>query len=185
MTEITEELNYILPCNNSELYIKNIIKKIIYLTNKEQEISFMKEIENDKNKFIYENINLEKPDKPIANILLSKEPIPKENEPSSPVIPLPIGRINLSYQTKKFEKTHQNKKNHKKNKMKALNQYKSINNPFYQNNNNFSPNFTQNYQNHNPNFQNFNMNNINPNNFNNNIHNQRAFFNNKNNINRR
>ena len=59
MTEITEELNYLLPCNNSELYIKNIIKKIIYLTNKEQEISFIKEIENDKNKFIYENINLE------------------------------------------------------------------------------------------------------------------------------
>ena len=59
MTEITEELNYILPCNNSELYIKNIIKKIIYVTNKEQEISFIKEIENDKNKFIYENIKLE------------------------------------------------------------------------------------------------------------------------------
>ena len=52
MTEITSELNPILPCNNYELYIDRIIKRIIYINNKEQEISFIKKIDDGKNKII-------------------------------------------------------------------------------------------------------------------------------------
>ena len=59
MTEITEELNPILPCNNYELYIERIIKNIIYINTKEQELSFIKKIDEDKNKIIYNNNNLE------------------------------------------------------------------------------------------------------------------------------
>jgi len=55
MTEITEELNNIIPCNNYELYIERIIRKIIYINNKEQEISFI----NNNNKIIYNNVLLE------------------------------------------------------------------------------------------------------------------------------
>ena len=61
MTEITEDLNLILPCNNYELYIERIIKKIIYINNKEQELSYIKQLgENEiKNKSTYDNIDLE------------------------------------------------------------------------------------------------------------------------------
>ena len=58
MTEITPELNPILPCNNYELYIDRIIKRIIYINNKEQEISFIKKIDDGKNKIIYNSIFL-------------------------------------------------------------------------------------------------------------------------------
>ena len=61
MTEITEDLNLILPCNNYELYIERIIKKITYINNKEQELSYIKQLgENEiKNKSTYDNIDLE------------------------------------------------------------------------------------------------------------------------------
>ena len=61
MTEITEDLNLILPCNNYELYIERIIKKITYINNKEQELSFMKQLGGNeiKNKSAYDNIDLE------------------------------------------------------------------------------------------------------------------------------
>ena len=61
MTEITEDLNLILPCNNYELYIERIIKKITYINNKEQELSFMKQLGGNeiKNKSTYDNIDLE------------------------------------------------------------------------------------------------------------------------------
>ena len=61
MTEITEDLNLILPCNNYELYIERIIKKITYINNKEQELSFMKQLGGNeiKNKGTYDNIDLE------------------------------------------------------------------------------------------------------------------------------
>ena len=59
MTEITEDLNLILPCNNFELYIERIIKKIIYINDREEEISFKKELGNDNNKIRYNNIKLE------------------------------------------------------------------------------------------------------------------------------
>ena len=61
MTEITEDLNLILPCNNYELYIERIIKKITYINNKEQELSFMKQLGGNeiKNKNTYDKIDLE------------------------------------------------------------------------------------------------------------------------------
>ena len=59
MTEITEDLNLILPCNNFELYIERIIKKIIYINGRVEEISFKKELGNDNNKIRYNNIKLE------------------------------------------------------------------------------------------------------------------------------
>ena len=59
MTEITEELNPILPCNNYELYIERIIKNIIYINTKEHELSFIKKIDDDKNKILYNSSNLE------------------------------------------------------------------------------------------------------------------------------
>ena len=61
MTEITEDLNLILPCNNYELYIEKIIKKITYINNKEQELSFLKQLGGNeiKNKSAYDNIDLE------------------------------------------------------------------------------------------------------------------------------
>ena len=61
MTEITEDLNLILPCNNYELYIEKIIKKITYINNNEQELSFTKQLGDTeyKNKIAYDNANLE------------------------------------------------------------------------------------------------------------------------------
>jgi len=61
MTEITEDLNLILPCNNYELYIEKIIKKITYINNNEQELSFIKQLgdNENKNKIAYDSVNLE------------------------------------------------------------------------------------------------------------------------------
>ena len=82
MTEITSELNPILPCNNYELYIDRIIKRIIYINNKEQEISFIKKIDDGKNKIIYNSINLEiyKDDALEINpLMIKKSEISQEN----------------------------------------------------------------------------------------------------------
>ena len=53
MTEITEDLNLILPCNNYELYIEKIIKKITYINNNEQELSLLKVSYDGLNEFPY------------------------------------------------------------------------------------------------------------------------------------
>ena len=82
MTEITDELNPILPCNNYELYIERIIKNIIYINTKEQEISFIKKIDEDKNKIIYNSNDLEiyKDDALEINpLMLKQSAITKEN----------------------------------------------------------------------------------------------------------
>jgi len=79
MTEITEDFNLILPCNNYELYIERIIKKIIYINNKEQEISFIKELGTDKKKIINLEINKEN-SLEINPLLFKKTPeITREN----------------------------------------------------------------------------------------------------------
>ena len=87
MTEITEELNPILPCNNYELSIDRIIRKILYINNNEQELSFIKKNEDGKNKIIYNNINLEiyKDDALEINPLMMKQSlITKENDINIP-----------------------------------------------------------------------------------------------------
>ena len=87
MTEITEELNPILPCNNYELSIDRIIRKIVYINNNEQELSFIKKNEDGKNKIIYNNINLEiyKDDALEINPLMMKQSlITKENDINIP-----------------------------------------------------------------------------------------------------
>ena len=87
MTEITEELNPILPCNNYELSIDRIIRKILYINNNEQELSFIKKNEYGKNKIIYNNINLEiyKDDALEINPLMMKQSlITKENDINIP-----------------------------------------------------------------------------------------------------
>ena len=87
MTEITEELNPILPCNNYELSIDRIIRKIVYMNNNEQELSFIKKNEDGKNKIIYNNINLEiyKDDALEINPLMMKQSlITKENDINIP-----------------------------------------------------------------------------------------------------
>ena len=78
MTEITSELNQILPFNNNEFYIEGIIKKNKYINNKEQEL----EIINNKNNIIYNNINLEIDNKETLEInpyTIKKSEIKKEN----------------------------------------------------------------------------------------------------------
>ena len=87
MTEITEELNPILPCNIYELSIDRIIRKILYINNNEQELSFIKKNEDGKNKIIYNNINLEiyKDDALEINPLMMKQSlITKENDINIP-----------------------------------------------------------------------------------------------------
>ena len=87
MTEITEELIPILPCNNYELSIDRIIRKILYINNNEQELSFIKKNEDGKNKIIYNNINLEiyKDDALEINPLMMKQSlITKENDINIP-----------------------------------------------------------------------------------------------------
>ena len=87
MTEITEELNNILPCNNYELYIDRIIKKIIYINNKEQELEIINGLEGDKNKFIFNSINLEINKEnalEINPILIKNTEITKENDIEMP-----------------------------------------------------------------------------------------------------
>ena len=84
MTEITEDLNLILPCNNYELFIEKIINKIIYVNNNEQQLSFIKDPLNNTNKKIYKNIYLEinKENALEINPLIIKNTpeITKENE---------------------------------------------------------------------------------------------------------
>ena len=84
MTEITEDLNLILPCNNYELFIEKIINKIIYVNNNEQQLSFIKDPLNSINKKIYKNIYLEinKENALEINPLIIKNTpeITKENE---------------------------------------------------------------------------------------------------------
>ena len=84
MTEITEDLNLILPCNNYELFIEKIINKIIYVNNNEQQLSFIKDPLDNTNKKIYKNIYLEinKENALEINPLIIKNTpeITKENE---------------------------------------------------------------------------------------------------------
>jgi len=84
MTEITDDLNIIVPCNNYELFIEKIIKKIIYINNNEQQLSFIKDTLNNTNKKIYKSINLEinKENALEINPLIIKNTseITKENE---------------------------------------------------------------------------------------------------------
>ena len=84
MTEITDDLNIIVPCNNYELFIEKIIKKIIYINNNEQQLSFIKDTLNNTNKNIYKSINLEinKENALEINPLIIKNTseITKENE---------------------------------------------------------------------------------------------------------
>jgi len=87
MTEITDELNNILPCNNYELYIERIMKKIIYINNKEQELEIINGLEGDKNKYIYNTINLEINKEnalEINPILIKNSEITKENDIEMP-----------------------------------------------------------------------------------------------------
>ena len=82
-TEITDELNNILPCNNYELYIERILKKIIYINNKEQELQIINGLDGDKSKYIYNSINLEINKEnalEINPILIKNSEITKEND---------------------------------------------------------------------------------------------------------
>ena len=79
MTEITSELNQIIPFNNNEFFIEGIIKKNKYINNKEQEL----EIINSKKNIIYNNINLEVDNKETLEInpyTIKKSDIKKEND---------------------------------------------------------------------------------------------------------
>ena len=162
----------------------HICKKPNFMNIKNQKIETNKSKISEDNSNENEKIYID--DKTESN----KSNIPERG------IPLNIKEINDSYFINKLKKKYVNKKDHKQNKRKAYNQYKSPNNQYNININNFSPfqmnqmniqgqnynsnnymnnNFMQNNQNMNNNnqmrFNNYGMNNnnVNMNNFNQNI----------------
>ena len=81
MTEITEELNPIFPCNIIEFNIEKIIQKIKYINNKEQEFYFLKDINNNDIKYNNVILEINKGEALEINpILLKKTEVKKEND---------------------------------------------------------------------------------------------------------
>ena len=79
MTEITSELNQLIPYNNKELYYEGISKKNRYINNNKQELSFIR----SKNREINKEINLEIKQEISLEInpyTIKKSEIRKENE---------------------------------------------------------------------------------------------------------
>ena len=80
MTEITEELNPLIPINNIEFNIDKIIKKIKYINNKEQEIYFIKDMNNNEIKYTNILLEINKGDALEINpFSIKKTEIKKEN----------------------------------------------------------------------------------------------------------